>query len=127
MKLYKELACTIDLLNTRAKVPHLVDLLPQTKEQLFFLLDHLPHGSGIDANWVASEKLVNGKFFLFNSFHMMDEFGMYDGWIDFTVIVAPDLQNEITVTVKGKFPRKDGGMTIDYLTEILDEALRRMV
>jgi hypothetical protein len=46
--------------------------------------DILPHGSGIDCKWHV-EVSPSGNVVCSNSFHLMDENGMYDGWQDFTV------------------------------------------
>ena len=48
------------------------------------LLDALPHGSGIDGVW-SFDRLKNGNIRCHNSYHMMNDVGMYDGWQDFTV------------------------------------------
>ena len=47
------------------------------------------HGSGIDADWHFATPQKNGKLALTNSWHYMNDGGYYDGWIDFTVKVAP--------------------------------------
>lgn len=48
------------------------------------LKDALPHGSGIDCDWNVST-LKNGSVVAHNSYHGMNDCGMYDGWQDFTV------------------------------------------
>jgi len=48
------------------------------------LLELLPHGSGIDCDWSIIEH-KNGNVTAKNSFHAMNETGMYDGYMDFTV------------------------------------------
>ena len=48
------------------------------------LIDALPHGSGIDCNWSA-ETQKNGNIVASNSYHLMDDGGMYDGWQNFSV------------------------------------------
>jgi len=47
----------------------------------------LPHGSGIDADWIISFKNKSNKIYISNSYHHMNEDGYYDGWSDFTVII----------------------------------------
>ena len=42
------------------------------------------HGSGIDADWKIQE--TKSSIRASNSYHAMNESGMYDRWIDFTVI-----------------------------------------
>lgn len=45
----------------------------------------LPHGSGIDAEWNVEN--VAGNWLAHNSYHIMDEYGGYAGWIGFTVTI----------------------------------------
>lgn len=49
-----------------------------------WLLNSLPHGSGIDYDW-SFEYLKNGKIQGFNSYHAMNEYGMYCHIYDFMV------------------------------------------
>lgn len=48
--------------------------------------DLLPHGSGIDSDWIVADYSDYG-INCFNSFHVMDENGMYAGWADFYIMV----------------------------------------
>jgi len=50
------------------------------------LLAVLPHGSGIDCDW-RFDWFDNGKVRAFNSFHCMNDVGMYDGYADFSIVV----------------------------------------
>jgi hypothetical protein len=43
----------------------------------------LPHGSGIDATWEVER--TKNHIICRNSYHCMDEYGYYDGWIDFSL------------------------------------------
>ena len=57
------------------------------------IAEALPHGSGIDASWTAawlSTQKPRAAFY--NSYHAMDENGMYDGWSDFRVEVFVHLK-----------------------------------
>ncbi len=58
-----------------------------TEEQLF---DALPHGSGINCDWEIVECKVG--FMAYNSFHCMNEHGMYDGYADFYIVVSKNLE-----------------------------------
>lgn len=43
------------------------------------------HGSGIDCDWILSS---NGKkVYLENAYHVMDESGFYDGFMDFKITI----------------------------------------
>lgn len=58
------------------------------------LEDALPHGSGIDMDW-KFEVCQNGNIFCHNSYHGMDEGGMYDGWQDFYVKIFRHRQDVV--------------------------------
>ena len=62
-------------------------------------VDALPHGSGINAEWVV-EVLKNGNVVFSNSYHGMNEGGYYDGWQDFSVIMFCH-QQDVTRPLKG--------------------------
>lgn len=66
------------------------------------LLDRLPHGSGIDADWKITVEPVaygftknKGGFTVVcaNGYHAMDHAGGYAGWLDFTLTFR--LDNEL--------------------------------
>lgn len=62
---------------------------------------YFPSGSGFDANWEISEVREN-SIKVKSSYHLMDEYGMYRMWIDFSVT----LRNEISKQV-GKYTSYD--------------------
>jgi hypothetical protein len=64
------------------------------------LVDILPHGSGIDAEWQI-EQLRNGNVVANCSYHGMDEHGYYDGWQDFKIVIHP-------IPIADKCPQCDG-------------------
>lgn len=52
------------------------------------LFDNLPHGSGIDYSWFVKQGIKKpNRFYCQNSYHTMDENGMYDRIYDFTVVI----------------------------------------
>ena len=64
----------------------------------------LPHGGGIDADWNI-EFLKNGNIVCHNSYHCMDTYGGYDGWIDFKVKIyrcKEDIFNSLKGVCEGK-------------------------
>jgi hypothetical protein len=63
-----------------------------TQERLIGVVDDLPHGSGIDSDWRFYE--TRSYYCLTNSYHAMDDNGMYDGWMDFTVKIRKDILND---------------------------------
>lgn len=59
-------------------------------DRLDELLYKLPMGSGIDAgSTIAFEECKRDKIVFNSAFHVMDNQGFYDGWIEFKVIVRP--------------------------------------
>ncbi len=71
------------------------------------VLDHLvnnylPSGSGIDSGCTIDNQ-KSDNLIIYSSFHKMDDNGMYDGWIDFTVRVKPSLIFGTTLTITGNF------------------------
>jgi len=52
------------------------------------IIENLPHGSGIDASWDIQVNTA-GKIVAYNSYHVMDEYGYYVGWADFSIRWTP--------------------------------------
>lgn len=68
--------------------------------------DRFPSGSGFDDGAKIDYEESNGERLVFNSsYHTMDEYGGYDGWIDFKVIVTASLQFDFDLKVKGRFSK----------------------
>lgn len=62
--------------------------------------DLLPSGSGIDSGCkIDLEKSRVNKIVINSSYHLMDEFGGYCGWVDFKVTVTPQLSGFPSVRV----------------------------
>jgi hypothetical protein len=64
----------------------------------------LPHGSGIDSDWGMSEER-GGMASFANSYHGMDEYGGYDGWLDFRIVFfrhKADVLNHLSGPCAGK-------------------------
>ena len=111
------------------------------------LLELLPHGSGIDCNWSIIEH-ENGNVTAKNSFHAMNETGMYDGYMDFTVKIFKVKKSRVNklkgpcegqyqvVAQKGDIDFKVScnesrkasfyGLK-DYLVDTIDHALRSII
>lgn len=56
------------------------------EQKILEILNDLPHGSGIDCKW-SYNTFDNGNVTFFNSYHVMNECGYYDGWENFSVRV----------------------------------------
>ena len=89
------------------------------------LTESLPHGSGIDVDWHFS---ITGNFLVCsNSYHNMDENGMYDGWTDFEARIDlryRDMFGKLIIRIVGRFGR--GQDTIEYLAEQIVDALENL-
>ncbi len=81
--------------------------------------NHLPRGSGVDRD--VEIRGNKNKITLHSSFHKMDENGFYDRWIDFRVIVTPDLQFGFNLNIIRNFG-KDQDLK-DYLHELFEHSL----
>ena len=87
----------------------------------------LPSGSGLDAGTTIDYESSNeNRIRLVSSFHVMDENGFYDGWIDFEVIVKPSLMFDFNLTIKGRFGKKHQNLK-DYLYTVFSDALQQPV
>jgi len=67
------------------------------------LVESLPHGSGIDSDWVV--EVGRDRVTFYNSYHGMDSNGYYDGWLDFRVClskVKADERNPLKGPLQGK-------------------------
>lgn len=124
MKLYKQLSSTINAIENCGKSGNEV-WHDRHSARLQHLVDsHLPHGSGVDSGCtIDTEKFES--LLIYSSFHVMDENGFYDGWIDFTVRVKPSLQFGIDLIIKGNFGKHQD--LKDYLHETFDFALNEEV
>ena len=90
-------------------------------DKLESLLDNLPHGSGLDYTWKYDYNKSNrNRIVLYMSFHAMDDNGYYDGIIDFTVTVKPDLLSIIDLSIIGNFGKYQDVKS--YLYDILYES-----
>lgn len=69
---------------------------------------HMPFGSGFDSGTsLDMDKSSSKRLVFLSSFHVMDDNGFYDGWIDFRVIVTPDLSRWFDIRVVGSFGRRN--------------------
>ena len=67
----------------------------------------LPAGSGFDMGTTINlEKSTRDKIVLKSAFHKMDENGMYDGWVEFRVIIKPDFQFDFNLNFVGNFGKR---------------------
>lgn len=87
---------------------------------------HLPSGSGIDSGCKLDINVNNtDKITIHSSYHVMNENGYYDGWIDFRVVVKPSLIHEIELNIIGQFGKNQD--IKDYLGDIFYTALTESI
>lgn len=71
---------------SRAKPPYNEHHLDRLEELLY----KLPMGSGIDAGTtIVFDECARNKIVFNSAFHVMDDRGFYDGWIEFKIVVTP--------------------------------------
>jgi len=85
------------------------------------LKNHLPHGSGIDAEVTLDDSSHAEKIVICFEYHHMNDGGFYDGWTEHTVIVTPSLVNGFSMQITGM----DRNQVKDYLYEVFDCSLRQ--
>lgn len=86
-------------------------------DRLDNMMEHLPHGSGLDTDWLLDANASNANKLVFNtSYHHMND-GGYTHWSDVTITVKPSLIHGYELSIRGT--DRD---TKDYLYEILGDA-----
>lgn len=90
------------------------------------ITDYLPQGSGIDSgNKFDFGRSTPDKLVIESSYHVMDENGFYNGWIDYTATVEPSLLFDFTVSIRGKFGKRQD--IKEYLEELYTNAIRQEI
>jgi len=87
--------------------------------------NYLPHGSGIGNCKVDIDKSSSNKVVIFSDYHVMNENGFYDGYIDFSVTIKPSLLFDFALKINGKFGKHQD--IKDYLYDTFDQDLRREI
>lgn len=88
-----------------------------------WLVEELPHGSGIDCDWeiTATSKSIRFK----NSFHNMNQHGYYVGYQDFTVRLPLDSEDwvgDFILTLNGRRSKCADSLR-EYLTDTIAYSL----
>jgi hypothetical protein len=100
-------------------------LFTKGKERLLhYLGDVLPHGSGIDTDWLI-KMTTPTRIRCSASFHCMDEMGGYDGYVEFTVLIDIhdiDYFNLMFHGNQSQYKAKKYDLR-DYLTDTICECL----
>ena len=114
---YREMAKAIDARLNCIKVNN-EEWIDKHEEHIQELIDELPHGSGLNYTWELDfDKSTGEKIILAMSYEAMNENGMYDGVINFTLIVKGSLMFGIDIKITGNFGKYQD--IKEYLYEIL--------
>ena len=85
-----------------------------------------PHGSGVDNGCSFNyDKSCNNRLIINSGYHCMDEHGHYDGWVDFTVTLIPDLELDYKLKIKGNFGKYSH--VKEYLYQIFHDSFDQEV
>lgn len=130
MKVYEKLAMCVNALRNSLKTNNQECVGEHKKDIAKYLDKYLPRGSGIDNGMFFSHlQSDDNKMVICSSFHVLDENGFYDGWIDFTVEIYPAFVGGINLKIEGNFTnrvnciREDASDIKEYLYEVFYDAL----
>lgn len=145
----KKTLCRINPERQYVKLTNVRDYPVQPRIDASALLDALPHGSGIDADWSLEVSPDGMSVECACSYHHMNSDGYYDGWTDFRFTVYIVRREVIEIDMRsgarrgmvdfcgmatgknyalrfgriiGAFPERYSD-TRDYLGEVIDECL----
>lgn len=91
------------------------------------IITDIPHGSGVNGNWSVSVQKNNHTLVFSNSYHGMTEYGFYDGYADFDLLVPIFSPDEFRVVFHGTgFRRKSWYWDLrDYLEDLFAEWIKQ--
>lgn len=122
MKLYKRIAQTLQAIENCQQTGNQVWIDKHT-DTLHDLEKLLPSGSGIDAGCKIGSGSTHDKIVIEFDYHLMNENGMYERWIDFGLRITPSLCNDFDIHITGR--DKDG--IKEYLYDLFYDALETEV
>ena len=89
--------------------------------------EQLPSGSGIDCGTkINLDESTGERLVMTLSYHHMNESGMYDGWSEIQIVVAPSLIHDISLditAIDAAQPEEDMELLFDYLGDLYQSAL----
>jgi hypothetical protein len=89
--------------------------------------DFLPSGSGIDSGCqIDIQKSLQHKIVINSGYHIMNQNGYYDGWIDFKVIITPSFQ-DFNLKIIGPFSKLKDPSLKEYLEDIFSTSLLKKI
>ena len=127
MKVYQKIALTFNAYQQCIKNEN-ITWQNKYEETIKEVIKTLPSGSGIDKPIKFDfEKSNFDKIILYSSYHVIDEDGYYDGWIDFDVIIKPDWI-DFKMKIQGKFSnygKCKADSIKNYIYDTFDYALNK--
>lgn len=119
-KVYQHIASALQAIENCRRMGNSEWISNHTETIERIIKNYLPSGSGFNNGTQLDFDASKPNRLVFNTaFHHMDEWGVYDGWTDHTVIVTPDLALDFDIRVTGR-NRDD---IKDYLGETYNDAL----
>ena len=97
-----------------------------TESDWLELMEDLPHGSGIDCEWLVDFK-SDGLPVFHNSWHGMNNDGYYDGYADFSVRITrhkKDVINDLCGPFEGKKQIVYRKGDLDFMVQFAKDAPR---
>lgn len=99
-KLYQELALKLNAISNCIDSDNQV-WLSNHIEDIKNLNQFLPSGSGFDSGSMVNLELSqDNKIVIDSSYHLMDQFGFYSHWVDFTITVTSCLMSGFNLDIK---------------------------
>ena len=121
-KLYNRMAQIVDARFTCIKKNNTEWIEKHTEALEEMTKNYMPSGSGLDAKTEIDLIKSSGEKLAFtSSFHVMDENGFYDGWIEFKLYVTPSLIHGFILSIIGNFGKRQD--IKEYLYSLYREAL----
>jgi len=124
MKVYQRLAQLVTAINSDNTNEY---WLNRYEDELKRIMGTMPHGSGLDTDCVLDiEKSNNTKLVFNQSYHVMKD-DYYTHWINFKVIITPNLGYDFDVKLVGNFSQRNNQDIKEYILDVYSEALNREV
>jgi hypothetical protein len=124
MELYKRIAQTQTALNNCFKT-HNEEWEYKHNLKITEYNDLLPSGSGVDnGSSINTDNTNMDKIVILSGWHIMNDGGYYDGWIDFRVVVTPSFDN-FDLNIIGNFGKHQD--IKDYLYDLFYENLNQEI
>jgi len=88
--------------------------------------EYLPSGSGFDCEQMISDKSTPEKIIFEMGYHLMNEGGYYDGWLEFEVTATPSFLHDFNLRFNWKgFKRQQYWSIKEYIQDLMYDILGR--